>query len=229
MTVLFVFLLFINGGGADFLGTFDNYNDQIHIKLGLATSETSLLSDTNCNQFVREAVIATMPYIRGDKVVLNVTTTYRQNTYSLDSTLLGISAVFWSKNDSLKVLKYTPIENWGEVIKTETSGKQNGYDKRPSSYDYIDDKLFVYPTPTYPYGDTLHVVAWRKVPDIAAYDSLSVIPQQFRNPILLYATYLAAYSMGHPMTELFKAEYEKAISLVNAAINSRGYIEKANP
>ena len=230
---LVVFLLLAGSvGAADFLEDFEAYRNLVRAKLNIDVSATAPLTDTIINDFVREAVITTMPLMRGDKIKVIDTTILRQNVYTLDSTILYIRSVLWNKYDSVKALLYKPQELWYNEVKDGTDpnttvGKTNGYDKRPSFYDYDDDNLYVFPTPSIA-GDTLEIYAYRKVPSISAIDSLAVIPQAYRIPVVLYATYLSAFAIGNPNTLAFLAQYEKALTNLNATMNSRRVLDETS-
>lgn len=224
--ILFALLLFATPlSASDFLGTFKQYRNHIKRKLHIDTSNVSILADTTLNEFIREAVITNMPLTQADKVKLVDTTIGRQNAYALDTTLLSVDAVLWNKYDSVKAISYKPMSLWYIELRDGTSGKIGGYDKRPSFYDYDDDNLYLYPTPNIT-GDTIEIYGWRKVPDIAAHDSLGVIPQAYRPVIAWWATYLAADAISSPRAETIKAAYEEALARLNLTINRRNHIEE---
>jgi len=217
--VLMLLPCLVHAGG--FLGTIENYRDQIKRRLNVKTSSTAFISDTVANQFIREAVVTMMPAIRADKTVWTITTTYKQNAYSLDSTVLGISSVEWSKNDSVKSFVPVPRAKFYEMEHRETAGQKNGYDRRPSYYDYIDDQIFVYPPPTV-VGDTIKIVGWQKVVNIDTATDLSAIPQVYRPAILTYSIYLIARRGERRDAEMFYRDYTNVVHLLNLSLNARG-------
>jgi hypothetical protein len=94
-------------------------------------------------------------------------------------------------------------------------------DRRSFIYDYIDGTLFINPVPIQA-GDSLRLVVWRRVPSIAATDSLSLIPQQYRYPVAVYVAWQIARGRQHGAAEELHQAYIEALGTVNASLNGKG-------
>lgn len=213
LIIVFLILLCGNVLSADFCETFEEYRRQIKRKMHLDTASTAI-SDTTLNHFIREAVIKVMPLIQAIKSTDSFLTVHRQGVYSLDTTVVGVLNVEWSKNDSLKTLIYSPKEVWHEKELKTLSGFK-GYDSRPSLYDYIDNTIYLYPIP-FRNGDSMRVSVYRKLNSISASDSLSLIPQKYRVAVLEYATYITASSLQSPLTTTFQSDFQMSVSILKA-------------
>lgn len=216
ITILLLLFLASSVCAADWCATFSGYRDAVRDKHNILRTNTTWVTDTVLNQLIREAVIDVVNDVRAIKKVYNDTTEYRQFTYSIDSGILGIISVRWvsPNRDSIKSLLYVPQDRWNELVTTSTSG-EDGYLATPSYYDYIDGSLFIYPPPE-THGDTLQIVAWRKVPSIAASDSLVIIPQKFRVAIVNYVAYQIAKAKSHPFMTNFYADFISAMTKARA-------------
>lgn len=186
-----------------------DYRHQMRRNLGLDTASTNALSDTSANEFVREAVMTVIPSGRYLREEFKFVTSYRDLDYSLDTSLVAVEAVVWTKNDSLKALTYAPMSAWVGADITNLVG-ENGYNRRPSRYDYIEGTIYLNPTPVVA-GDTIRVVARTRVKNIAGAVDMSSIPQQFRWPILKCATWLAANARQDPRSVIFYQEYQNSL------------------
>lgn len=214
--IILLLLLFIcpNTYSADFVDSFQEYRHQIKRKLGHDTSSTSP-ADTTYNQMIREAVIKIMPIVQGRKESFSFVTTYRSDSYALDTTVSGVMSVYWSKNDSIKTLIKAPKESWYSLKRDDESilANKEGYQSRPSYYDYVDGTLFLFPTPPRN-GDTIRYDAYTKINSITALDSLSLIPQRYRIVILEYASYLMAQNLQHSLMNVFREDYNQSIQFL---------------
>jgi len=211
--ILSTFALFLstNVFAADVLGTFSDYTYLLRQSFNVDTSDQAYLSDTIAHQFVRLSVVTLGPMLRGDKAVFHDTTVYHKDHYGLDTTIWGISSVQWVHADTVKTLKWIPQSRFGETYQQMAAPAQTAVERRPYFYDHIDDTLFVFPAPIRN-GDTLRIVAWKKVPSIAASDNLSGIPQKYRSPIFHFAAYLIARAKQHPLTALYRQDYQEAMT-----------------
>ena len=205
-------LLFGVTHGADFCGSFGEYRTQIRRKMDISQTNTGYASDSTLNQFVREAVVQLVPIIKGYTKTAVVTTVYKDNSYSIDSTITNIESVEWSYNDSIKSFVYVPKSQWYQMEHKET-GNKDGYEKRPSYYDFTDSYLYLYPVPTKS-GDSIIITGTGKIASLAASDNLSNIPQKYRGAILNYAVYQLAKSKGHPLWESFYRDYVESVTML---------------
>jgi len=204
-----------NVGASDFLDSFSEYTKQIRRNLGLSVTNTSVMSDSSMHQIEREAVITLMPILKASTDEYYVVTTFRQNTYAMDSLFLGATSVQWSKNDSIKTLLYVPMEQWYQLGVSTNLSTKAGYDRRPSYYAYDDNYLYLYPTPVQT-ADSFFIQAWRRVPSIAALDSLHVIEQKYRPVICNYATWKVAAANNHPLMGVYWELVKPYLQATNA-------------
>lgn len=212
---------------ADVLETWDDYRVAMRRKLGYDTAATGLLTDANAAAFIREAVVQIVPLVQARKQITSVVTTYKNYTYALDTTLTGILAVWWSKNDSIKVLKYVPINSWSEQEHKKTSGESVPFLQRPSFYDYTDSLLLVYPSPSLNFGDTLRIKGLHRISSVLTDSTLSEIPQKYRMPVLNYATWVAAVARTDPhATTLFQL-LNWSLSKIDMTITPGGQVVPA--
>lgn len=207
---------------ADLLGTFKNYAHLQRQMLGTDTTDTGYLPDTTAHQFTRIAVSAVVPPIQAVKTVLYDTTQFLKDAYSLDTTITGIISVQWRVQDTVRTVNYLPMEQWNSlpVKQASETDPNRPQDRRPFVYDYIDGTMFINPIPIQG-GDSLRIVAFRQVPSIAAVDSLALIPQEYRYPVLFFSVWQIAIAKQHPMVEQYHQSYMEAIATVNAAINRK--------
>lgn len=201
-----------------FLETFDEVRAQARAKLNIL-STSAYLTDSTANQYIREGMLALNPMVMYDKEVKTTVTTFKQNTYSLDTMMIGLISVEFSDGDSVKTLKYVPRGLWFEQYTHKTGGK-TGYEKLPSFYDYSDDQLFVYPTPTRA-GDTIKMYGWQKVGDLDTVSTLTKLPEAYRIAILHYVVYAAAEARSDPRTDRFFQNYQRATAVIGIAFNRK--------
>lgn len=219
LLVLTTFCYTVDAGTGP-LDSLRHYQRDMRRHLNVDTASSNYCTDAVAGTLIRESIMTLLPVIRGKKTTWSTATTYRQGTYSLDSAALGIAAVVWSLNDSLKSLVYVPKSKWYEMNHKSTSEKQD-YLKRPSYYDYDDDNLYVFPVPTKA-GDTLRISGWQHVAGLGAATDLSSIPQAYRPVILSYAVYLFARGKSKQNAEMFYRDLQFTITLANLALNSHG-------
>jgi len=198
----------------DYGDSFLQYRNQIKRKLGHDTASVEP-NDSIYNYMIREAVIKVMPIIRAGKKSFSFVTTYRSNSYALDTTVNGVFSLYWSKNDSIKTLIKAPMEEWYKLMKSDEtilSGKK-GYQSRPTYWDYRDSTVILFPTPTRS-GDTIRYDAYIKVIGIGEDDNLSSIPQKYRVVIVEYATYLMAQILQHPNVTTYKKDFSESVAIL---------------
>ena len=215
--ILFLFLAG-NVGAADSLGTFGNYDAQVRSNLGLAATNTSFVTDTVINQFVREGVVGILPLIKGEKREFVITTIHKQNTYATDSLMLDPISVEWSKGDSVKSLTYAPRGTWYQLEVEKNLLLKKDYRRRPSHFDFTEDNIFLCPTPVV-VGDTIKIIASAKLANIAAADSLISIPTKYRTMICDYATYRVALMRHSP--KLSECKWKLIFSLISNGVDPK--------
>lgn len=231
ITFLFVLTPLIHS--ADYSDSFAEYRRQVKTMLGVSTSNTTYVTDTVLNDFIRKGVIAVSPIVQADKQIFTTTTTIGVNAYTIDSSVVTPINVYMKEGAKIKSLLYLPKEQWYQVLPkdlTSQSTEQNKfYENNPSYYDYDADAIYLYPVP-YNTGDTIKYEAIVRVTNISAYDSLATIPQVYRTGILDYVAYQVALSKQHPLLEQYYRNYQESISNINALLNRRGVsVEKTTP
>ena len=200
---------------ADFCGSFSEYRTQMRRKLDIKQSNTAYADDSTLNQFIRESVVHVVPLINGYTTTAVVTTSYGDNSYAIDTSLVDIESVEWSYNDSIKSMIYVPKAQWYQMENKET-GTKDGYEKRPSYYDFTDSYLYLYPVPTKS-GDSIIITGTGKIKSLAGSDSLSNIPQKYRDVVLNYAVYQLSRAKQHPAWESFYRDYAESVSMFRGA------------
>lgn len=195
----------------DYLGKYADYRNQIKRRFNVGvTVTTEPWSDTTLNQFVRDAVVHHSRLMRGPIFTDKIVSSADVGTYAMDTALVDILGVWWSKNDSTKSFLRVPREQWYTAKITPLAGKA-AFDYRPSYYDWSDSLLWLYPVPDGA-GDTIVVQGWRRVPSIAASDNLSVIPQELRPTILDYVVWQIAMATSSPMVQMYMASYQQKLA-----------------
>ena len=192
-----------------FLNNFQKYRHSIRTSLGLDTNSTAIL-DTTLNDFVRQSVYHITPTTQFRQREFSFETTYKNNKYKLDTSIMEIITVEWFNLDSLKTIIFAPRNSWYQLPIKQTADEPAAYSRRPSYYDYTDSIIFLYPVPIL--VDSIRILASTKLPDFNVKDTLGIVPIEFRDAVLRYATYLAARSRQHPLTQLFWREYQEAIA-----------------
>ncbi len=216
---LLIILLASSVQGADILENFKNYRHLIRQAFDVDTVDTDFMDDSTLNQFVRISVITLTAPLQSNKKIFTDTTVFRQKQYALDSTIVTIYDVFWEKQDTIRPLAYMKVGNWSKGIgdlKKFLADEGQSLEKRPYFYDFTDDEILLYPTPING-GDTIKIMALRKVPSLSAVDSLATVPQNYRAPIYHYACWLVARAKQHPLKEDYRLGYTEAIAFLRAS------------
>ena len=218
LILLLVLLGTIPVQAASWLDARDDYAVAARVKLGIATGSTGYLSDSTASLLFNEAVTAILPVNRGIKRITKIVTSVYQDTYALDTTLIGIEGVRWTKRDSVKSLMYLPVSKWNQPH--DETGGQTSTLNRPSFYDYTDSLLVVYPCPSYPGGDTLEVWGWHRLGNTDTDTLPTKIYERYRVAILYHMVWNFAKSRQDPRTQIFFDELQWA--LVNIGMKMIG-------
>ena len=200
--------------GADFLDSFTEYRNQAKRNLNLNIANTSYLSDSSWNQFIREGAVEIMNAVHGIKRIYTDSLLRGINVHALDTLVTNVVTVWWQKGDSIKALLPVPMSQWYQM-EHKTCRAQRGFLARPSYYDNTEGKLFFYPTPMIN-GDTLKTLVSVDIPDIAASDSLDIIPKQYRTTVCDYATWKAASSRGNFQAGIYERKYLNGIAKIKS-------------
>ncbi len=214
--LVILLLLASTSYSADILETFTDYRETIRRAFDVAIDDTDYASDSTLNQFVRISVATLVKPIRSNKKIFIDTTLFLTESYSLDSSITNIYGVYWKSEDSVVALDHVPVGQWSKNLgdlKKFLAESDLPLSARPYYYDFTDDELLLYPVPV-KIGDTLKIMALRKVPSLAAVDSLATIPQDYRAPVFHYACYMLARAKQHPLTNNYKADFAESMALV---------------
>lgn len=226
---LFVLLLVLTGGvasAADFMDSFSAYRSQMRRALGVDVTNTTYLSDSTANEFLREGVMTVSPQVGGDRFDTTFRTIFWRSNYTLDTFVMGVKAVVISKNDTAKGLLYVPMSQWYQMEHKTTTAQQDNYLRRPSYWDFYDNKVWLYPPPTIA-NDTVRVFVWRKPRQISDTTNLTALHPMARLAVLKYAIWQAAQARQHPNTPMYKGEYD--VALMNAIKSIDGGIGVQTP
>lgn len=202
---------------ADFLDSLRQYHVQILRHLNIDTTSTAFLSTNQTYSLVREGIVAVVPPLRSNKVIRSRTMPFMRDTLTLDSDVVGVLAVQWHKNDSVKSLLPVPKEKWFQLPHQTTVGQQ-GYLKRPTYYSYIEGFLSVYPVPTNPTSDTIKITAWVKAPNVQSASVFTSVPTQYRVAVLYYAIWHAAQAKSDPQWKDWRDNYFQLVKDLNASL-----------
>lgn len=219
--IILTWLVLASTASADqFLATFEEVAWQARRDLNVDTAGNAYLTDTVAYQKIREGIALINPLLKGDKATTVHITSFHQNTYTLDTTFVGIISVEWAKGDTVKGLVFVPRERWYEMEHKSTKGKKE-YLERPSYYDYTEDQLFVHPPPRI-IGDTIKVLGWKRLSYMDTLSLLLGIPEAQRVVVLKYVIWQAGKAKGNPLTQIFRDDYLEARAAVNMVFNNRG-------
>jgi len=209
--ILFLILLYaIPVQAASWLDARDDYAVAARVKLGIATGSTAYLSDSTASLLFNEAATLILPINRGIKRITQIVTTTYQDTYTLDTTLIGIEAVRWTKRDSSKPLVYLPVSQWSQAH-NETLDKKKTLN-RPSFYDFTDSLIVLYPSPTHPTGDTIEIWGWHRLGKTDTDTLPTQIYERYRLAILYHMVWNFAKSRQDPRAAEFKEELQLALT-----------------
>lgn len=207
---------------ADLLDDITDIRTFIRLELGYDSASSGPMSDGHLDLYTRIAVVVVNPLIQGMTIIdSNQTLSVNVNRYAIDTTMVNVLSVEMKAADSVVAFVYIPREVWYQQQRTITS-VANPW---PSNYDYTDDNVFVFPTPTYSEvnNDTLMIVGVRKVLNLMVDDSLNVelklIPQKYRYVIAEYATYRVARAIEHSMIQIIRQDLIDAARSVNIIFN----------
>ena len=227
---LVILILGIPGvvSAGSWLDTRAKYYTAMRMKLGYVATASGLAPTAHCSLLWSEAASIILPINKGIKKLTEVVTSYRQATYTLDSTIIDIEAVFYDSSGMLKPLEYLPIKLWGKVPHLETGGTPNPELARPSFYDYTDSVLLIYPTQTgHTWKDTLTIVAWHRLDGVDTVTVSRDIPEQYRAAILYHMVWNHAKARKDSRAEEFRAELALALSQIGLKLLAGGQVVEA--
>lgn len=228
--VLVLVLLTSQVMAADVLETWSDYSIAARRKLGLDTVSTGYLTDANARAFIREAVVQIVPISGARKEITTIITGYKDYTYTLDSTLVEILAIWWSKNDSIKTLQPLPPSAWSSQPHKTTEGHKNSqpFLKRPSFYHRVDTLLLIFPPPAVVWGDTLRIEGIHRIKIVLTDSTLTEIPQQYRIPVLNYVTWCAAFARQDTRTGMLFQVLDWSLGKLGLSIIEGGQVVPSN-
>lgn len=226
---LLLFMLLASTTMADsWLDSRADYYIAARMKLGYTTASSGLLSDATGSLLFNEAATLILPINRGLKRLTTITTSYHENTYALDTTMVDIETVWIDSSGTVKVLKYLPIGLWGEQEHDDADDTRDFDLTRPSYYDYTDSVILVHPAPGQTRVDTLTVMGWHRLPDVETATVPTVIPEMYRLSILYHMVWNQAKARHDPRTEVFKNELVMALGQIGLKLTRGGQVVADN-
>ena len=213
---------------ADVLETWEDYSVAARRSLGYDTVSTGLLTDANARAFIRVAVVQIVPIAQSRKEITSVVTTYKNYTYALDTSLTEILSVWWSKNDTVKTLRFMPVSRWHLQEHKKTGGGNDPLLKRPSFYDFTDSLLLVYPAPSAVFGDTIRIMGTHRIRAVLTDSTLDEIPQIYRPAVLNYVTWSAANARQDHRSSSFFDLLGWSLAHLGRSIKPGGQVAPAN-
>jgi hypothetical protein len=210
--ILFLILLCaIPVQAASYLDSRTDYYSALRTKFGVITSTSGYAGTTTCSLLFNEAVVAILPINQGIKRITKIVTSYKQDTYALDTTLIGIDYVRWTKADSVKSIEYLPASMWSRQAHKTTDG-QDGYLKRPSFYDRTDSLIVLFPPPTNTTPDTIEIWGWHRHATADTDTLPTEIPERYRLSVLYHMCWNLAKARQDPRVALFSDELQWSLA-----------------
>jgi len=184
--------------GNSYLDSRTDYYPAARVKLGLNVASSGGLDDTTASRLFNEAATLILPINRGIKRITEIVMTYQENTYGLDTTLVGIEAVWTDSAYRMKSLKHLPISLWNDMVHKTAAGTDNFLLSRPSFYDYTDSQLIVGPVHTGNRYDTLKIMGWHRLADVDTMTTPTLVPEKYRHAILYHMVWNQARARQYP-------------------------------
>lgn len=209
--------------GNDYLDSFTDYDTAVRQALGLDPAGTVYIDTASVHQFTRDGVILLTPVLKAVQTQKTVITVRGINVYTLDTLQVGITSVVWSKGDSVKGLVPVPQTEWYKQTHTSCIGQEDPFLKRPSFFDFDDNKLFIFPSPVVA-GDTIRINGYLKVPATDTLGTLRIsdVKQRYRPVILSYVVWQAAKAVQSPSTQSAFMQFNMALSVYGWRMNETG-------
>lgn len=160
-----------------------------------------------------QQVCADFPAIEKFDTVITVAGTRH---YALNTDYGQLRAVFKStKDDDLKnlyTLSFPPVETWFEAKGGEVGGEPDPQKKAEPRYAWsFNDRLYLYPTPSS--ADSLVIAYYAIDSQIVTATNSTQIRPEYRNPIILYASYLICERKGDfTRSDRYLARYIQMVS-----------------
>ena len=197
--------------GDPYLSGFDEIKQHVLMNMGWDISNSTLVGDSAFNMFIRMAVCEVSDYLRGDESSEIITSVADQNTYTLDSTIIGIWAVNMNWGDSTKALIHYPMDKWEELVSNKTLEGKSGYQARPTYYDYDQDNIYLYPTPVVN-SDSIMVRHWKEVSGLGSLDSIPNVDMIYRTTIVRHVVWNIALARTDDRTASYEKAYNDALN-----------------
>lgn len=224
--LILVVVLSSQAFASDYLSTNATVIIYARSALGVSLTNTTYLSDSTGALWIRGGIAEIEPLLKTIKSVDSFITAYKQGVYALDSTVVGITGVLWSKNDSTKSLVFMPKEQWYKLVpeKDKKDDTKSGYDIRPGYYDFDDDRIYLFPVPVVDanvaggIADTIKIFSWKSNSNNAAFDTtstLATMPQQYRKAVLQYVIWQAGQARQSVMSQVFKQDYNETLGKIS--------------
>jgi hypothetical protein len=226
LIILIILLLTVSVFAADFADTEAKQSAIVKQNLGYKTNAAAY-PDSVASKHIRMATIDVNIALWANKTQSTVYTVAYQDAYTVDSMIRPFEVYFISK-DTMLALKLVNIRNFIDMYNApEVLTGEEEYGRFPPFYDWFNNRLILYPTPTTT-GDSLIVEGLGKIQNI---EDSTTYPSQllvhYRTAVIYKATYLGALSKDMPQWKVqsWKALYDEQVGIIRAAIDSKNYME----
>lgn len=222
LLIFLIVLLPLTAVAGDLFKEFLDIRAFIRSELSYEGSSDGPKSDTLLNTYIRVAIVVVNPLIEAKTTRVAKLITRGTSGYVLDSTVNVVSALIKiPSTDSIKSLVYSPRELWSEQEHSSTDrSKTINWQSRPSFFHYTDSSIVLFPTPSIN-DDSLIIITVQRQPDIDTLASLTQYPRKYRVAMVMYATYMVARAIQHPMTPLFRSDYVQHVANIQATLNRK--------
>ncbi len=213
--ILFLIGVMCCSSQAQILNRFIDVTWQARNDLNSDTANTLLLPAYEANSRIRTAMSLVNRLVGDNRTNTAVPVSINTYKYGLpDSTISDtivlakseIVSVQWIRSDTIKTLNRVPRASWYEQEHQSTKG-QGRFLGRPSHYDYYDDTIYFHPIPSR--VDTIYVTSIDNIYRLDTVTTLSSIHEDYRQAILKYVVYETAKARQHPLTAMYKQDYER--------------------
>jgi len=221
LTLLLIGLLSISAE-AQILERFIDVTWDARNALNVDTANVTYLSGYEANVRIREAMSLVNRMTAENRTNVLIPIAINTYKYGLPDSVTGtpdtvvlsrqsITSVQWIKADTIKTLNYVPRAGWYEQEHQWCKAKE-GMTGRPSHWDFYDDTLYIHPIPWR--VDTLYVTTIDNIYGLDTVTTLAAIKEDYRSAVLKYVVYETAKSRQHPLTALYKQDYERLWTLL---------------
>jgi len=207
---IFILMAVASSTSAEILATVASAMYRARADLNVDTTDTEYLPTIEATHRIREAVSLINHLLMDNRTNTAIPLAVNTYKYGLDS-LETITSVQFIRGDTIKTLSYVPRAQWYEMENQFSKGL-NGMLAHPSYWDYYDDTIYIFPVPSR--VDTLYATANDEIFGLDTLTLLSGIDEVYRPAIIKYVVYETAKIRQHPMTAIYKQDYERLWGLL---------------